>query len=235
MGRGLKTSTFGMSRPARRLPSSFRSLLMAGNLSGAMMSLSVPAMLLARFTFTMAQRFRKVGFHPPFFFGGFPRCLSPSLITGIQSRLQLQGLGQFELSPGSAPYKVAVFVPEIKGAPAFVRIFLYGSWQSPISNKAFYKAEKIQMIWNKNGTKVLVLTSTEVDSTGKSYFGETGLYFLDSAGKVDCRVALDKEGPIHDICWSPNSKEFIVVYGCKDRPRVEGLPYLLLTGPLPPF
>jgi len=130
---------------------------------------------------------------------------------------------------------VAVFVPEIKGAPAFVRIFLYGSWQSPISNKAFYKAEKIQMIWNKNGTKVLVLTSTEVDSTGKSYFGETGLYFLDSAGKVDCRVALDKEGPIHDICWSPNSKEFIVVYGCKDRPRVEGLPYLLLTGPLPPF
>lgn len=25
----------------------------------------------------------------------------------------------------------------------------------------------------------------------------------------------DKEGPIHDFAWSPNSKEFGVVYGCK--------------------
>jgi uncharacterized protein with WD repeat len=24
----------------------------------------------------------------------------------------------------------------------------------------------------------------------------------------------DKEGPIHDFGWSPNSKEFGVIYGC---------------------
>ena len=71
--------------------------------------------------------------------------------TGIQTRLQLPGLTQFELSSGAAPYKVSVFVPEIKSAPAFVRMFQYGSWQTPISNKAFYKAEKVQMVWNRNG------------------------------------------------------------------------------------
>ncbi len=33
------------------------------------------------------------------------------------------------------------------------------------------------------------------------------------AGTVDCKVELDKKGPIHDVAWSPNSSEFIVVYG----------------------
>jgi translation initiation factor 2A len=47
-----------------------------------------------------------------------------------------------------------------------------------------------------------------------SYYGETSMYLLSAAGNFDCRVALDKEGPIHDVAWSPNSKEFGVVYGC---------------------
>ena len=41
------------------------------------------------------------------------------------------------------------------------------------------------------------------------------MYLLSAAGNFDCRVTLDKEGPIHDVAWSPNSKEFGVVYGCE--------------------
>lgn len=41
------------------------------------------------------------------------------------------------------------------------------------------------------------------------------MYLLSAAGNFDCRVTLDKEGPIHDFAWSPNSKEFGVVYGCE--------------------
>lgn len=48
-----------------------------------------------------------------------------------------------------------------------------------------------------------------------SYYGETSMYLLSAAGNFDCRVTLDKEGPIHDVAWGPNSKEFGVVYGCK--------------------
>lgn len=36
---------------------------------------------------------------------------------------------------------------------------------------------------------------------------------MSAAGNFDCRVTLDKEGPVHDFSWSPNSKEFGVVYG----------------------
>lgn len=61
-----------------------------------------------------------------------------------------------------------------------------------------------------------MLTQTEVDQANKSYYGETGgFYLLSAAGNFDCRIALDKEGPIHDFAWSPNSKEFGVIYGCK--------------------
>lgn len=63
---------------------------------------------------------------------------------------------------------------------------------------------------------MLILTQTDVDQANKSYYGETGgLYLLSAVGNFDCRVALDKEGPVHDFTWSPNSKEFGVVFGCE--------------------
>jgi uncharacterized protein with WD repeat len=60
-----------------------------------------------------------------------------------------------------------------------------------------------------------VLTQTEVDNSGKSYYGETGgFYLLSAEGNFDLRLTLDKDGGIHDFNWSPNSKEFMVIYGC---------------------
>lgn len=85
----------------------------------------------------------------------------------------------------------------------------------PTCSKTFFKAQRSQIKWNTIGTQVLVLTQTDVDQANKSYYGETGgLYLLSAAGNFDCRVTLDKEGPVHDLTWSPNSKEFGVIYGC---------------------
>ena len=90
----------------------------------------------------------------------------------------------------------------------------------------------MQMKWNSEGTGLIVLAQTEVDKSGKSYYGETTLYLLGVKGEFDSRIELgissygqesfvlkladvipDKDGPIHDVTWSPNSKEFGVVYG----------------------
>jgi len=71
----------------------------------------------------------------------------------------------------------------------------------------------VQLKWNQLGTTLIVLAQTEVDKTGKSYYGETTLYVLSANGGFDSRITLDKEGPIHDVSWSPNSKEFGVIYG----------------------
>lgn len=86
-------------------------------------------------------------------------------------------------------------------------------FNAPVSQKTFFKGDKVQLKWNQLGTTLIVLAQTEVDKTGKSYYGETTLYVLSANGGFDSRITLDKEGPIHDVSWSPNSKEFGVVYG----------------------
>jgi translation initiation factor 2A len=86
-------------------------------------------------------------------------------------------------------------------------------FNSPISQKTFFKGDKVRLEWNALGTSLIVLAQTDVDKSNKSYYGETTMYLLSANGAVDARVTLDKEGPIHDVAWSPNSAEFGVVYG----------------------
>ena len=104
----------------------------------------------------------------------------------------------------------------LQGQPASVKIYgLLSLSAPPTCQKSFFKADRAQIKWNTLGTQVLVLTQTEVDNSGKSYYGETGgFYLLSAAGNFDHRLTLDKDGGIHDFNWSPNSKEFVVIYGC---------------------
>ncbi|KAH7890149.1 eukaryotic translation initiation factor eIF2A-domain-containing protein [Phlebopus sp. FC_14] len=132
---------------------------------------------------------------------------------GVVDKLRVEGASMVSLSPGLNP-SIAVFVAEKKGAPASVKIYgLLALNGQPTCAKTFYKADRAQIKWNNLGTQALVLTQTEVDKSNMSYYGETSVYLLSAAGNFDCRVTLDKDGPIHDLAWSPNSKEFGVVYG----------------------
>ncbi|KAJ1892920.1 hypothetical protein LPJ66_006061, partial [Kickxella alabastrina] len=97
--------------------------------------------------------------------------------------------------------------------PGLVRMYGIGNFARPVANKTFFKADKVEFYWHRLGTNLLVLTQTEVDKTGRSYYGESGLYFMAAAGNFDCRVVLDRDGPIHDVVWSPDEKEFVVSYG----------------------
>ena len=130
----------------------------------------------------------------------------------VWNKLRVEGVTDFALSPGQT-HSVAVFVPERKGQPASVKVFTVPQFNQPVSQKTFFKGDKVQLKWNDQGTSVIVLAQTEVDKSNKSYYGETNMYILSANGGFDSRIQLDKEGPIHDVSWSPNSKEFGVVYG----------------------
>lgn len=137
---------------------------------------------------------------------------SHDLVT-VWNKLRVEGASNYSLAPGTKNHAVAVFVPERKGQPASIRVFNIPQFAAPISQKTFFKGDKVQMKWNARGSSLLVLAQTDVDRSGKSYYGETTLYLLSTNGAFDARVTLDKEGPIHDVSWSPNSREFGVVYG----------------------
>ncbi|GAB7357277.1 hypothetical protein MBLNU459_g8247t2 [Dothideomycetes sp. NU459] len=130
----------------------------------------------------------------------------------VSDHLRVEGVSDFALSTGRIQ-SVAVFVPERKGQPAAVKVFNIPQFSTPVSQKTFFKGDKVQLKWNNDGTSLIVLAQTEVDKTNKSYYGETNMYILSASGGFDSRITLDKEGPIHDVSWSPNSKEFGVVYG----------------------
>ena len=151
---------------------------------------------------------------------------SRNFAQGVFSRLKIENIQSYSLSPGKRPI-LGVFVAGKGGAPSSARLYDITNLQSPLSQKSFFRADSVTFHWNNIGrafidfyysslclgTNVLVFTHTDVDATGKSYYGETSLYFLSITGNFDCRVELNQPGPIHDVAWSPNSKEFIVVYG----------------------
>ncbi|KIW15061.1 hypothetical protein PV08_07848 [Exophiala spinifera] len=133
-------------------------------------------------------------------------------LTTVWNKIRVEGVADFAVSPGKS-HTIAVFVPERKGQPAAVRVYKVPNFTAPVSQKNFFKGDKVQLKWNDNGTSLIVLAQTEVDKTGKSYYGETTLYLLSANGGFDSRIDLDKEGPIHDVSWSPKSNSFAVVYG----------------------
>lgn len=118
----------------------------------------------------------------------------------------------FEVSPGKNP-AIAIFIPEQGGKPALVCVYNIPSFKQPICLKNFFKAERCQLQWNTLGTALLALALIDHDTTNQLYYGETNLYLLGIAGSYDSRITLDKEGPIHDITWSPLAREFAVSYG----------------------
>ncbi|XP_019857196.1 PREDICTED: eukaryotic translation initiation factor 2A-like isoform X2 [Amphimedon queenslandica] len=129
-------------------------------------------------------------------------------------RLVIDQLSSFSLSP-SLPLHVSVHVKGSKGAPSVVRIYKYPVFTgsgSVIANKSFYKADTVQMKWDHEGKGVLVLTTTDVDKSGESYYGEQHLYYLTVKGDGSM-VPLDKKGPVYSVEWSPTATEFCVIYG----------------------
>ncbi|XP_054165531.1 eukaryotic translation initiation factor 2A-like, partial [Oppia nitens] len=108
---------------------------------------------------------------------------------------------------------IACYTVGAKGQPSFVRIYQYPRFEGmAIANKSFYKADYVDFKWNQKGNALLLLCSTEVDQTGKSYYGQQTLHYLNIKGETFI-VSLNKDGPIHNTCWTPDSSMFCVIYG----------------------
>ncbi|CEG42641.1 eukaryotic translation initiation factor 2a [Plasmopara halstedii] len=129
-------------------------------------------------------------------------------------QIHVPNVANFSVAPGSVPYKIAVFVPEKKGKPASVKIYQFpNQLDVPTATKSFYKAQDVSLKWSPTGSALIVETRTDIDTSGKSYYGETGLFFLQSDGEYDCIVPLTKEGTVHDVAWDPTGRGFVVIAG----------------------
>lgn len=129
------------------------------------------------------------------------------------AKLGITGISTFALSRGAAPYYISGLIPGSKGAPGRLVLYRHPNENGEqICSRSTYRADAATFKWNPKGNAVLAQVSTSVDSTGKSYYGQTEVFFMDTKGR-DQRIELPKEGPCYDASWSPTGNEFIIVYG----------------------
>uniref|UniRef100_A0A1D2AE34 Eukaryotic translation initiation factor 2A n=1 Tax=Auxenochlorella protothecoides TaxID=3075 RepID=A0A1D2AE34_AUXPR len=136
--------------------------------------------------------------------------------NGVTHRVPIKGVSSFAPRPsGGGGALLAAYCPEAKGSPASVGLYSAepGADGTPICRKNFFRSNSAQLLWSPSGCAVLALAASDVDATNQSYYGEQKLYFMASNGQNECAVQLPKEGPIHDVQWSPKGNFFLVVAG----------------------
>ncbi|KAI1299230.1 Eukaryotic translation initiation factor 2A [Halotydeus destructor] len=118
-------------------------------------------------------------------------------------------------SKSTGALNIACYTTGVKGQPSFVRLYKYPRFEATLANKSFFKADTIQFSWSPKGDAVLLQCASDVDKTGKSYYGEQSLYYMDVSGTTFA-VRLSKEGSIHNCGWTPNTTGeslFCVIHG----------------------
>ena len=71
--------------------------------------------------------------------------------------------------------------------------------------------QEIKVLWNYDATRAVIWCQTDVDTTGRSYYGEHSLYIYTPEPKI--KLVKTIEGPVHDVAWNPTENEFIIIAG----------------------
>eukprot|EP00428_Durinskia_dybowskii_P074024 CAMPEP_0170414338 /NCGR_PEP_ID=MMETSP0117_2-20130122/32011_1 /TAXON_ID=400756 /ORGANISM="Durinskia baltica, Strain CSIRO CS-38" /LENGTH=650 /DNA_ID=CAMNT_0010672213 /DNA_START=72 /DNA_END=2024 /DNA_ORIENTATION=- len=155
-------------------------------------------------------------------------------MTSPIDKVYHKGLTQFLVTPTKSPYvSIAVFNPEAGGKPARVTLYRYtpaaevddystsesaGTTstkttrvEGPVSSRTIFAASEAQLTWNATGTALLVYAHADLDAT--SYYGATGLFLLQAHSDAAIKVEQSKDGPVHDVQWSPEGDKFVIAAG----------------------
>lgn len=137
----------------------------------------------------------------------------------VYRKVTVKGLTTMSVSPGPSPV-LAAFTPEVKAAPAAVSLVSWAEGGTaeppPLVRRSFFRTQGARFQWNCSGSAVLALCYADYDATNKSYYGEQKLYYFPAdAARADNAgpVPLPKEGPVHDVQWSPKGDRFVAVAG----------------------
>lgn len=160
-----------------------------------------------------------------------PEAAPPAIGKPPYARHRVAGAGAFRIAPTGG--HVAAFVPAGASSPGRLMLFAVptparggvasladegnGGVQEatePLASRSTFKADAVEFAWNSPGTALLATTSTNTDTSGKSYYGESALYFATLKGEPRIeRLALPKEGPVFAADWNAQGNSFAVVYG----------------------
>eukprot|EP00746_Dinoflagellata_sp_MGD_P163000 gnl/MRDRNA2_/MRDRNA2_90822_c0_seq1.p1 gnl/MRDRNA2_/MRDRNA2_90822_c0~~gnl/MRDRNA2_/MRDRNA2_90822_c0_seq1.p1 ORF type:complete len:647 (-),score=181.82 gnl/MRDRNA2_/MRDRNA2_90822_c0_seq1:45-1985(-) len=124
----------------------------------------------------------------------------------------------FQISPKHKKtdgFYVSCYIPEQGGLVARVAVYdIRKPDKATSDNYLPAKVKSADMLWNHEGSTMLILAHSDVDETGSSYFGTTYLYWVLADGSQKGKmISGAKEGLVQDITWSPTANEFAIIVG----------------------
>ena len=99
----------------------------------------------------------------------------------IADKIHMPKVANYSMAQcSSKSLHVVTYVPGSKGGPSFSKMFQHPNFEDSqvIANKSFFQADSVEFKWNRPGTVVLLLTQSEVDKTGGSYYGKQQLNYM---------------------------------------------------------
>ncbi|XP_954073.1 uncharacterized protein TA06085 [Theileria annulata] len=94
-----------------------------------------------------------------------------------------------------------------------LRIYSTTQLEKPIFNKEFDASEEGELFWNSKGTSVLFRTFANSVKGLASYYGANSLYLINLNNSKFKTISTVNDGIIHDISWSRNGKDFLLLKG----------------------
>ena len=85
---------------------------------------------------------------------------------------------------------------------------------SRISQRAFYGVDTCELLWDcctSYHHNLLAIASSDVDTSGKSYYGNQTVYLLSSRSSQNVKIPVSEKGKLQDVKWHPSGKEFVMI------------------------
>jgi len=96
------------------------------------------------------------------------------------------------------------FAAKKGGASAFTKL----------AQRAFFGADECDLLWSPSSgyhRNLLAVASSDVDASGKSYYGHQTLYLLSSRDSATVSVPIAEKGKLQDVAWHPRGREFAII------------------------
>lgn len=131
----------------------------------------------------------------------------PSNEPRFCSKLQISCLSisvpQSSAKESGEPYYIATFSAQSKDKPAVSSVYeLKGDKLERLASKSLFQAEECDTQWSPGGNACLMSLQTAVDTSGKSYYGNSRLWLWNASNSAEVVIVpLPQEGPVQSVQW----------------------------------
>eukprot|EP00934_Nitzschia_sp_Nitz4_P004155 Nitzschia sp. Nitz4//scaffold14_size191712//6079//7995//NITZ4_001699-RA/size191712-processed-gene-0.257-mRNA-1//1//CDS//3329536855//4145//frame0 len=146
----------------------------------------------------------------------YPGAFAEQAATRFVDKMRIPGITTMSV-PSTSPAASArilftSFCLKDKNKPSMAALYEYPSSvpapsnapYPPLMSKSLFQAEEMRVKWSPKGDCALITLHTSVDTSGKSYYGNTSLFHMSPLMKEVIPVPLPQEGTVFDVAWMPN-------------------------------